>query len=52
MRDALHNSINVKCPEQAHPQQQKADYWLYSAGGMGEKWGLSANRQAQGFFLR
>ena len=48
----------MKCPEQVHPQRQKADQWLPAVGGRREQgatakwaWGFSQgdrNVQAQG----
>lgn len=37
----LHDSISMKCPEQANVQRQKAGCWLPGAGGE-EEWGVTA----------
>ena len=39
----LYDSIYRKCPNEANPQRQKADWWLPKAGGK-EKLGVPAKR--------
>lgn len=38
----MHDSIHVKCQEQANPQRQKADEWVPGAQGRGMGSGLTS----------